>query len=61
MIKGQHRRAFEMRAGEATESGELWVEGRAVAFDCETVLWEEGGVEYKERIESGAFDATCTT
>jgi len=55
-IKRLHRRAFEVRAGEIAEGGEMYVDGRAVTFDNPTVLWEHDGVEYKERIEAGAFE-----
>lgn len=42
----------------ATEDseGELWVEGYAATFDSETVLFELGGIEYKEMVCAGAFD-----
>lgn len=50
-------RSFQIQTREAGESGdELWVEGYAVIFDSETVLFEYAGVEYKEMICSGAFE-----
>ena len=50
-------RSFQIQTREAGEEGsELWVEGYAVIFDSETVLFEYAGVEYKEMICSGAFE-----
>ncbi len=50
-------RSFQIQTREAGEAGsELWVEGYAVIFDSETVLFEYAGVEYKEMICSGAFE-----
>lgn len=37
------------------ESSELWVEGYAVVFNSPTVLFEHGGLEYKEQIDRNAF------
>ena len=54
----ERRFEFQTRAVD-TEDGsqELWVEGYASKFDSETVLWESGGIEYKEMICTGAFDS----
>ncbi len=60
--KGRARRiqrGFTVQTREA-EAGddikELWVEGCAVRFDSPTVLFELGGTEYKEQIDSRAFE-----
>ena len=48
---------FEVRALQPPDDGnEMIVEGRAVVFDTPTVLFESGGVEYKEQISRSAFD-----
>ena len=47
---------FQIRSVGQGESNELWVEGYATIFDSPTVLWEEGEVQYKEQICTGAFD-----
>lgn len=52
-------RSFEVQTREVnTEEGlkELWVEGYAVRFNSPTVLFEHEGIEYKEQIDSKAFD-----
>ena len=53
-------RSFEFQIREAqienSDSKELWVEGFAVRFDSPTVLFEIGGIEYKEQIDSRAFE-----
>ncbi len=53
-------RSFEVETREADIEGsdikELWVEGYAVRFDSPTVLFEINGVEYKEQIDSRAFE-----
>lgn len=41
---------------ENSENKELWVEGYAVRFNSPTVLFEYDGVEYKEQIDSRAFE-----
>ncbi|NIK68780.1 phage major capsid protein [Paenibacillus sp. BK720] len=46
---------FEARAA-AEGSQELWADGYAAKFNSPTVLYERGGVEYKEVIAPGAFD-----
>lgn len=56
--KDRQERRFEFQARAAGEGDqELYVEGYATIFDSETVLFEMGGVEYKEMICSGAFDS----
>jgi HK97 family phage prohead protease len=40
------------------ETDAMIIEGRAVTFDEETVLFEYDGIEYKEIIAKGAFDNT---
>lgn len=42
--------------GTEGQDPELWVEGRAISFDSPTVLFEMGGVEYKEQIDSRALE-----
>lgn len=53
-------RSFLVQTREAqiedSESKELWVEGYAVRFNSPTVLFEYDGVEYKEQIDSRAFE-----
>lgn len=50
-------RDFPVQTREAGEdTKELWVEGCAVCFDSPTVLFEMGGTEYKEQIDSRAFE-----
>lgn len=44
-------RAFEMR----TADEEMTVEGYAAVFDTPTVLYSDGGVDYKEVIDRNAF------
>ncbi len=47
---------FEYRAEQIGDVQELFVEGYAVTFDQPTVLFEMGGIEYKEQIDARAFD-----
>lgn len=57
--KGAMARGFQMHireAGTEDNGGEMWVEGYASVFDSETVLFEAGGIEYKEMVCKGAFD-----
>ena len=46
--------SFEIRAGE--DDDELYVEGKACSFDDPTVLYSFNGVDYKEQIDSRAFE-----
>lgn len=59
-LKKRLIRSFEVETREAdiegSESKELWVEGYAVRFNSPTVLFEIDGVEYKEQIDSRAFE-----
>jgi uncharacterized protein len=48
--------SFEIRAGEAENENELYVEGYAATFNSPTVIWEFDGVQYKEQIDDRAFD-----
>ena len=52
------------RRDESVPEGEddpfVYVEGKAVSFDDETVLFEIGGVQYKEVIKAGSFDEADT-
>jgi HK97 family phage prohead protease len=47
---------FEIREGGAEDDGALYVEGLAVPFNTETVLWSYDGVDYKEQTDARAFD-----
>ena len=53
-------RSFEFQVREAqienSDSKELWAEGFAVRFNSPTVLFEMSGIEYKEQIDSRAFE-----
>jgi len=54
-----YRRSIQVRAVAdlpETESGKMIVEGKAVTFDEETILFTYEDVEYKEVIARGAFD-----
>lgn len=59
-MKNRLIRSFIVRTREAeiegSETKELWVEGYAVRFDSPTVLFELGGIEYKEQIDARAFE-----
>jgi HK97 family phage prohead protease len=56
-LKDREYRSFaEFRLSES-EDGGSWVEGYAAVFESPTVLYEFDGVQYKETIERGAFDA----
>ena len=60
--KGRNFRSFtsfELRkaVGEGNTE-ELWIEGRAVTFNDETVLFESEGIQYKEIIDPKAFART---
>lgn len=48
---------FEIRAKEPEEkeSNDMTIEGVACVFDTETTLFEWDGVEYKEKVDKGAF------
>lgn len=48
---------FELRAKEETEenASDMVIEGVACVFDSETTLFEWDGVEYKEKVDKGAF------
>lgn len=47
--------------GDGGQDPELWVEGKAITFDSPTVLFEMGGVEYKEQIDSRALEGAQMT
>jgi len=52
----ERRFDFETRAlPQEDGKQELWVEGYAARFNSPTVLFEMGGVEYKEQVASDAF------
>lgn len=59
-MKNRLIRSFMVQTREAeiedSETKELWVEGYAVRFDSPTVLFELGGIEYKEQIDARAFE-----
>ena len=52
--------AFDLVPEDKTESG-MFVEGVACVFDTPTVLFCMDGVEYKEVVDSRAFDGCDTT
>lgn len=54
----ERRFDFQTRAIGDEGQQELWVEGYAVRFNSPTVLFEIGGVEYKEQIARDAFTNT---
>lgn len=60
MTNKREVRAAQMRLAQ-TENDEMLVEGYAVVFDSETVLWECDGVQYKEVISRGALDGADLT
>ncbi len=54
ITKNRNYRSFEVRA---SEEG-AFVEGYALVFDTEEVMYEYDGIAYKEQIRSGALDST---
>lgn len=58
MKSKKYERLMEVRAldYESFESDAMIIEGRAIVFNQETVLFRADGVEYKELIEPGALD-----
>ena len=54
ITKDRNYRSFEVRA---SEEG-AFVEGYALVFDTEEVMYEYDGIAYKEQIRSGALDST---
>lgn len=54
ITKDRLYRPFEVRAGEVENK----VEGYAVVFEQETVLYEYDGIQYKEVIDRNAFEHT---
>lgn len=58
MKHNDYNRIIEVRAADVTgenPENEMIVEGKAIAYDTETVLFKMDGVEYKEVIKKGAF------
>ena len=55
LLFGLETRELEI---DGEEKKELWVEGRAVSFNSPTVLFEIGETQYKEQIDSRAFEET---
>lgn len=51
-----YRRLMQVRVAESTESDKMKIEGKAVTFEEETVLFKWNDIEYKEIIARGAFD-----
>lgn len=53
-----YRRLMQVRALDVEENDEqkMLIEGKAVAFDEETVLFKYEGIDYKEIINKGALD-----
>lgn len=53
---------FELRRSKGeSDNDEMWIEGRAVTFNDETVLFEIDGIQYKEVIDPNAFSKTDMT
>ena len=50
-----YHRIYEVRAAEAGKPEEMVLEGRAVTFEEDTVLFSIDGVDYKERISRDPF------
>ena len=48
-------KTFEIRAKEDENSQDLIIEGVACVFDTETVLFEDGDIQYKEKVDKNAF------
>jgi HK97 family phage prohead protease len=59
-LPNEYRHVMQVRAlGEQDENEDkMIIEGKAVTFNEETVLFKFGGVEYKEIIEDSAFENT---
>lgn len=55
VTRDRHYRNFDFEYRE-TEDGKMIVVGKPVVFNQETVIWEYDGVQYKEVINSRAFD-----
>ena len=50
-------RLVELRAADVTpESNEMIVEGRAIVFNSQTLMYEFDGIKYYETIDAGALD-----
>ena len=47
--------SFEIRAKEEEKSQDLVIEGIACVFDTEAVLFEDDGIQYKEKVDKNAF------
>lgn len=58
ITKDRHYRHFGFELREQGEGGEMIVQGQPVVFNQEVVIWEYDGVEYKEKIDPGAFAET---
>lgn len=51
-----YKHIVELRAKQENDKTEkLIVEGKAIAYDSETILFKDGDTEYKEIIKKGAF------
>lgn len=47
--------SFEIRAKEEESTQDLTIEGIACVFETETVLFEDGDIQYKEKVDKNAF------
>lgn len=56
ITKDRNYRSFDFELREKTEDGKMIVIGKPVVFNSEVVIWEYDGVQYKEIIDSRAFD-----
>ena len=56
-MHNDYKHIVELRAKQDNSKNEkMIVEGKAIAYDSETVLFKDGDTEYKEIIKKGAFD-----
>lgn len=56
-MHNDYKHIVELRAKQDNSKNEkMIVEGKAIAYDSETVLFRDGDTEYKEIIKKGAFD-----
>ena len=51
-----YKHLVEIRAKDIdTNNNKMIVEGKAIVYDSETILFKDGDTEYKEIIKKGAF------
>lgn len=56
----EYRRVMQVRAmqPDGEDTNKMFIEGKAVAFEEETVLFKYDGIDYKEIISNKAFEST---